>query len=144
MFHREKMEKEFLHLFTHHGMGTTIWSPLASGALTGKYSSKNKPENTRLGMEGMEWLKKKVLIENHLDQAAKMKQLATKLGVSLPKLAIAWVLKNKHVSTAILGASKPEQLKETLTSLEVLPLLTEEVILKIERILNNKPKQAEF
>ncbi len=144
MFQREKMEKEFLHLFTHHGLGTTIWSPLASGALTGKYSIKNKPKDTRLAMDGMEWLKKKVLIEHHLEKAEKMNLLAAKLGVSLPKLAIAWVLKNKHVSTAILGASKPEQLKETLTSLDVLPLLTEEVMMTIEGILNNKPRQAEF
>ncbi len=144
MFQREKMEKEFTHLFTHHGLGSTIWSPLASGALTGKYTSKSKPKNTRLGMDGLEWLSKKVLQAEHLAKAEKLALLAKQLNVSLPRLAIAWVLKNKYVSTAILGASKPEQLVETLTSLDVLPLLTEEVMLKIEKILQNKPKQAEF
>ena len=144
MFHRQKMEQEYLHLFTNHGLGTTIWSPLASGILTGKYSVKNPPKNTRLDMTGMDWLKKKVMQDDKLKKAEKLLVLANKLGVALPKLSIAWVLKNKNVSTAILGASKPEQLKETLSALEVLPLLTQEVLTAIEKILNNKPEQTEY
>ena len=144
MFHRQKMEQEYLHLFINHGLGTTIWSPLASGILTGKYSVKNPPKNTRLDMTGMDWLKKKVMQDDKLKKAEKLLVLANKLGVALPKLSIAWVLKNKNVSTAILGASKPEQLKETLSALEVLPLLTQEVLTAIEKILNNKPEQTEY
>lgn len=144
LFHREKLEKEFLHLFEHHGLGTTIWSPLASGALTGKYSVKNPPKSTRLTMEGMDWLKKKVLQEEKLMKAEKLLRLSKKIGISLPQLAIAWVVKNKNVSTAILGASKPEQLKETLKSLEVLPLLSPEIMERIEKIVQNKPVQPEW
>lgn len=144
MFVRDKVEKDYLHIFNNHSLGTTIWSPLASGALTGKYNSKSIPKNTRLNIEGMDWLKKKVLKEDQLNTVEKLQKLAGKLNVSLPKLAIAWVLKNKNVSTAILGASKPEQLKETLTSLAVLPLLTYDVMESIEKILDNKPRLAEF
>ena len=144
MFQREKMEKEYLHIFDRHSLGTTIWSPLASGILTGKYNAKNPPKNTRLEMEGMGWLKKKAMLESKLLKAEKLQLLAKKLSIPLPKLAIAWILKNPNVSTAILGASKPEQLKETLTSLEVLPLLTHEVMNAIEKILDTKPEQPEY
>ncbi len=144
LFHRNKMEHEFLHLFQNHGLGTTIWSPLASGALTGKYSSKNPPKNTRLNMSGMEWLKTKVLQEEKMKKADQLLALTKKLNLSLPQLAIAWVLKNKNVSTAILGASKPEQLKETLNSLQIVPLLTKEVMDAIEKIVKNKPIQPEW
>ena len=144
MFQREKMEKDYKHIFTHHSLGTTIWSPLASGVLTGKYNKTASPNDTRLEMEGLGWLKKKALQDAHLKKAAQLLKIAKKLDVSLPKLAIAWVLKNKDVSSAILGASKPEQLVETLTSLEVVPLLSDKIMLEIELILNNKPVQAEF
>jgi voltage-dependent potassium channel beta subunit len=144
LFHREKMENEYLHLFNNHGLGTTIWSPLASGALTGKYSAKNPPKNTRLSMNGMEWLKTKILQEEKMKKADQLLLLSKDLQIPLPQLAIGWILKNKNVSTAILGASKPEQLKETLGSLECLPKLTKEVLEKIEKIVKNKPTQPEW
>jgi voltage-dependent potassium channel beta subunit len=144
MFNREKMENEYVHLFRNHGIGTTTWSPLASGSLTGKYNLKSQPKNTRLGITGLEWLKNKVLQEEKLKKAEKLIQLAKKYNVSLPKLAIAWVLKNPHVSTVILGASKPEQLKETLSSIEFCEKITEELIAEIELILANKPKIMEW
>lgn len=141
MFHRERFENEYSRLYDQIGLGTTIWSPLASGLLTGKYN-KDIPKDTRLHLSGMEWLKDETIGEKSGDKIEKSRQLsklADKIGVSLPKLALAWCLKNTNVSTVILGASKVEQLKETLTSLDVVPMLTQEVISEIEMVLGNKP-----
>lgn len=139
MFERTKLEKDYLLLFRDFGIGTTIWSPLASGLLTGKYNN-GMPTDNRLHIEGMDWLKERTLGDSsRIDKTKALAVLANELGISLPKLAIAWCIKNPNVSTAILGASKPEQLKETLASLELLPLLTSDVMEKIEGILKNKP-----
>lgn len=144
MFERTKLEKDFLLLFRDYGLGTTIWSPLASGLLTGKYNAGNQGK-TRLDIEGMEWLKERTLGDpTRLDKVNELDKLVKQIGTTLPKLAIAWTLKNPNVSTTILGASKPEQLNETLTSLEIVPLLTDEVMSKIETILNNKPVLAQY
>lgn len=144
MFERTKMEKDYLLLFRDYGLGTTIWSPLSSGLLTEKYINMSN-EKTRLDIEGMEWLKERTLGDTtRLEKVKKLNDLAKSLGTTLPKLGIAWTVKNPHVSTTILGASRVEQLKETLTSLEVLPLLTNEVMEKIESILNNKPVLAQY
>ncbi len=141
MFERTKLEKDYLLLFRDYGLGTTIWSPLSSGLLSGKYIDAN-PTNTRLNIEGMDWLKERTLGDSSkLDKTKALYELANQLGTSLPKLSIAWCVKNKHVSTAILGASKVEQLKENLGALEALPLLTSEVLETIETILQNKPVQ---
>lgn len=138
MFERQKMENEFLQIFKTVGLGTTIWSPLASGALTNKYLDEF-PEGTRLSIEGLQWLKDRSLTPERLEKARKLNKLAQDLEISLPKLAIAWCLKNEYVSTVILGASKPEQLQETLQSIDILPKLTPKVMDKIENILKNKP-----
>ncbi len=144
MFERTKIEKDYLLLFRDFGLGTTIWSPLASGLLSGKYNTQI-PTDNRLTIEGMEWLKERTLGEqSKIDKTKKLSSLAISLGTSLAKLSIAWVIKNHHVSTAILGASKKEQLQENLKSLEVMPLLTTEVLDKIELILDNKPTLAQF
>lgn len=144
MFERTKLEKDYLLLFRDFGLGTTIWSPLGSGLLSGKYNTE-MPTDTRLHIEGMDWLKERTLgDESKIAKTKLLDVVAKELGTTLPKLAIAWCLKNKNVSTAILGASKPEQLKETLTSLDVLPLLTQEVMEKIEGILQNQPIQPMF
>jgi aryl-alcohol dehydrogenase-like predicted oxidoreductase len=144
MFERTKIEKDYLLLFRDFGLGTTIWSPLASGLLTGKYND-GMPTDNRLHIEGMDWLKERTLGDpTRIDKTKALGQFAQELGTSLPKLAIAWCVKNPNVSTTILGASKPEQLKETLTSLDVVPLLTNEVMEKIEGILQNKPQQPLF
>ncbi len=144
MFERTKMEKDYLLLFRDYGLGTTIWSPLSSGLLTGKYIN-NDPKDTRLNIEGMEWLKERTLGEpSRIDKVLELTKMANELETTLPKLAIAWTVKNPNVSTSILGASKVEQLKENLTALDVLPKLTEEVMLKIENILQNKPLLPQY
>ena len=144
LFERTKIEKDYLLLFRDFGLGTTIWSPLASGLLTGKYNN-SMPEDNRLHIEGMDWLKEKTLGENsRIEKTKKLTVLAKELGTSVAKLSIAWTIKNPHVSTAILGASKKEQLIENLQALEVLPLLTTEVMNKIDVIVDNKPVQSAF
>lgn len=144
MFERTKMEKEFLLLFRDFGLGTTIWSPLASGLLTGKYND-GVPTDNRLHIEGMGWLKDRALGDHSkIDKVKKITKLANDLGTSTALLALAWTIKNPNVSTAILGASKVEQLEENLKALEVLPLLTPRVMDKIESILKNKPVPSAF
>jgi len=142
LFEREKMEKDYLHLFKVHGLGTTIWSPLASGLLSGKYTQGKSNEQTRLDLQGLEWLKDRTLAADRLTKATALQQLADELGISMAKLSLAWCLKNPNVSTVILGASKAEQLKENLTALEVMPLLTGEVMEKIEAIMQTRPVLA--
>jgi voltage-dependent potassium channel beta subunit len=144
LFERTKIEKDYLLLFRDFGLGTTIWSPLASGLLTGKYNN-GMPEDNRLHIEGMDWLKEKTLGENsRIEKTKKLALLAKELGTSVAKLSIAWTIKNPNVSTAILGASKKEQLIENLQALEVLPLLTTDVMNKIDVIVDNKPEQSAF
>lgn len=143
MFHREKVEKEFSQIYKTVGLGTTIWSPLASGVLTDKYLDKF-PKDTRLSIEGLEWLKERSLTEERLAKVRELNQIALDMGTSLAKLAIAWCLKNNKVSTVILGASKEHHLKETLESIELLPQLQEEVLQNIEDILDNKPVLPAF
>lgn len=138
MFVRDKVEVEFANIYKTVGLGTTIWSPLFSGVLTDKYLSKF-PSDTRLSIEGMEWLKERNLTMEHVEKVRALHTLAAEMGTSLPKLAIAWCAKNPNVSSVILGASKTGQLEETLGALDVVPLLTPEVGERIEQILANKP-----
>ena len=146
LFHRERVEVEYNKLYREIGLGTTIWSPLASGLLSGKYINVT-PNDTRLDRPGMEWLKELIVGEHNAWKHEKVKRLKTvadELGVSLSRLSIAWVLKNPNVSTAILGASKLDQLKETLKSIEVVPMLTPEIMERIEGIMENKPKMPAY
>lgn len=138
MFTRQKVEVEFSQVYKTVGLGTTIWSPLASGILSGKYN-KDFPSDTRLGMEGMDWLKEKNLTAERIDVVKKLSALATDLDMTLPVLGLAWCLKNPNVSTVILGASKEYQLIENLKSLDAKEKLTAEVMEEIELILSNKP-----
>ncbi len=143
MFHRQKVEVDFNQIYKTVGLGTTIWSPLASGILTGKYNG-GMPESTRLSMDGLEWLKDANLVEENLEKVRKITALAEEIGTTMPKLGIAWCMKNENVSTVILGASKGAQLKETLTATEVVEKLSEEVMEKIEGILDNQPAHPVF
>lgn len=144
MLTRQKVEVEFSQIYKTVGLGTTIWSPLASGVLTGKYNQNNDPKGTRLNMEGMDWLKKSVLEKENIKKAEKLTALAKDLGISLPVLAIAWCLKNNNVSTVILGASKTAQLKENFKASEAKTKLTDDVMEQIEKILNNTPVKPTF
>lgn len=143
LFEREKLENEYLHLFREHGLGTTIWSPLASGLLSGKYST-GDTKDTRLELNGLDWLKNRVLANEKLKKVEALKKLAEKMNLPVAKLALAWCLKNPNVSTMILGASKPAQLKENLTVLEVVPLLTDKVMESIEKVMGTKPVLPAF
>jgi voltage-dependent potassium channel beta subunit len=138
MFARHKVEVEFNQIYETVGLGTTIWSPLASGVLSGKYNEKF-PSDTRLGMEGLDWLKEKNITVDRIEKVQKLAKLSKKIGVSLPVLGISWCLSNKNVSTVILGASKEEQLKENLKSIDYSTIITEEISQEIEKILGNKP-----
>ena len=143
MFHRQKVEVDFDHIYKTVGLGTTIWSPLSSGVLTDKYLSKF-PEGTRLSMEGLDWLKERSLTEESLEKVRELNKIAKSVGTTLPKFALAWCLKNPNVSTVILGASKVEQIEENLQALEVLPLLTADVLERVEGVLGNKPQLPAF
>ena len=144
MFHRNKVEVEYSQIYKTVGLGTTIWSPLASGVLTDKYLGGLPNEGTRLTMEGMEWLKERSLSEERLKKVQGLKKIADELGTSVAKLAIAWCLSNPNVSTVILGASKLHHLQETLTSFDLLDQLTGDVLEAIEEVLQNKPAHPAF
>ncbi|EPQ29254.1 uncharacterized protein PFL1_03009 [Pseudozyma flocculosa PF-1] len=143
MFHRERLEKEYDSLFQNHSFGTTIWSPLASGLLTGKYND-GVPKGSRFdtNQDFFNETVKSLQTPAGQEKIAKVKKLteiADKLGVKVTNLALAWCAKNPNVSTVILGASKPEQIVENLKSLELLEKLTPELMEQIDEILANKP-----
>lgn len=146
MFHRQRFEVEYARLYREIGLGTTIWSPLASGLLTGKYSA-GIPSDSRMALPGYEWLRE--LVESEEGQkkiriAQELGLIAKELGITSACLAIAWCLKNPDVSTVILGASRLSQLEENLKAVEALPVLTDQVMSQIESILNNKPEPMDF
>ncbi len=143
MFYRDRMEKEYLRLFETVGLGTTIWSPLASGVLSGKYNE-GMPAGTRLGMEGLDWLKEAALTEERIEKTRKLSSIASRLEISMPRLAIAWCLKNPNVSTVILGASKTAHLLENLKALNDQEKLNGDVMAEIDSILDNRPVLPNF
>jgi voltage-dependent potassium channel beta subunit len=143
LLERRKLEKEYLPLFENYGLGTTIWSPLASGVLTGKYLN-GIPKGSRMEIESLSWIKDKVWSPENQEKVKQLNSLAQELDVSLTNLSIAWCLKNPNVSSVILGATKTNQLQENLKSLDVLPLLTEEVMANIEDIMKNKPHLIKY
>ena len=134
LFHRDKVEHEFASLYDTVGLGTTIWSPLASGILSGKHSLEGDA-SSRLRMAGLEWLKERELNEARLKKVEELKVIAQELGLSLPVFAIAWCLKNPRVSTVMLGASKVTQLEENLKAVEAQDLFTPEVMKRVEQAL---------
>ena len=138
LFHRSRIEKEYAPLYKSPvGLGTSIWSPLASGLLTGKYNA-GVPKNSRFDAPGMEWLRDLILkqpgIEKKLAAVPKLAAIAGDLGTSLPRLAIAWCLKNPQISTVILGASRVEQLTENLGALDLADQLTPAVMKRLDAI----------
>ncbi|HZP60918.1 MAG TPA: aldo/keto reductase [Opitutaceae bacterium] len=132
LFRRTRLEKELAPLCREHGLGTTIWSPLASGLLTGKYNN-GVPADSRLTVPGVEWLRER-FTPAKLAVVPKFADIARELGTTLPRLGVAWCLKNEYVSTVILGASRVEQLEENLGALAVVDKLTPAVMKKIDAI----------
>jgi voltage-dependent potassium channel beta subunit len=143
LLERNKIENEYLTIFKTVGLGTTIWSPLASGLLSGKYND-GIPEDSRFGLQGFDWLKDRWMQDELLDKVRKLALLAEELGVSMAALSIAWCIKNPNVTTAILGATRKEQLTENLKALDVLLKLDDAVMQRIEDIVQTKPVLPEF
>jgi voltage-dependent potassium channel beta subunit len=132
LLHRERVEQEYAPLYDAYGMGTTIWSPLASGLLSGKYNN-GVPDNSRLAQPGYEWLREAILEHggDRIEKVRRLAPIAADLGVSMAQMAIAWCLVNPHVSTVMLGASKLEQLEQNLAALDVVAKLNAEVMGRI-------------
>ena len=143
LFERNKIENEFLQIFKTVGMGTTIWSPLASGLLSGKYNN-GIPEDSRFAITGFDWLTDRWMKENTLEKVKRLSSLAQSMGISMAQLSIAWCIKNPNVTTAILGASRKEQLLENLKSLEAVEKLTADVMKQIDEIAETKPVLPEY
>jgi voltage-dependent potassium channel beta subunit len=143
LFERAKMENEYLEIFKNVGMGTTIWSPLASGLLTGKYND-GIPEGSRFQLEGFEWLRDRWLMQDRIKKVQLLGAMAKALKVSTASLSIAWCIKNPNVSTAILGATNKAQLVDNLTAIDTAALLTAEMMEQIENIVETKPKLPEW
>jgi voltage-dependent potassium channel beta subunit len=142
MFHRDRVEREYQRLFEEFGLGTTVWSPLASGFLTGKYVH-GIPEGSRLSLRGYQWLKKRYEgpeAQEKLEKIRKLQRISNGLKITLPQLALAWCLRNPRVSTVITGASRPEQVAENMKAVDAVKLLTHDVMDKIEKILDNTPQ----
>lgn len=142
LFRRDKVERDFHALYDTFGLGTTIWSPLASGILTGKYSD-GIPDDSRMALPEYAWLAERLQSEagqRQIAQARELQAVAQEVGGSLAQLAIAWCLSNPHVSTVILGASKTSQLEHNLESLALLERLTPDVLERIEGIVGTKPE----
>jgi len=146
MFHRERFEVEYGRLYDTIGLGTTIWSPLASGFLTGKYND-TIPDYSRLKLPGYEWLRdmfESEVWQQRLEKVRTLTGMAAEMGTTMARLAIAWTLKNPNVSTVILGASRVSQLEDNLQALDVVPQLTDDVMEQIEAVLQSKPAPMEF
>jgi voltage-dependent potassium channel beta subunit len=142
MFHRERVEKEYARLYEEIGLGTTIWSPLAGGLLTGKYNQ-GIPQGSRLSLEQYQWLRERMekdRWQEKIEKVEKLAPLAKDLGITLPQMALAWCLQNPHVSTVITGASKASQVTENMGALEAAAKLTPDVMARIEEVLGNKPQ----
>ena len=137
MFTRERFEREYAPLYRDLGYGTTIFSPLAAGLLTGKYND-GIPADSRAVLEGFEWLQR-ALTPERIGQLKQLQGIADELDCTMAQLGLAWCLKNPNVSTVITGASRPGQVTENMRALDVVPKLTPEVLARLDGILDNKP-----
>jgi aryl-alcohol dehydrogenase-like predicted oxidoreductase len=139
MLHRDRVEKEYLPLYREIGLGTTIWSPLASGLLSGKYN-RGIPAGSRATLKGYEWIRGEIITQQNLEKVKQLQPISEDVGCTMAQLALAWCLKNPNVSTVITGASRPEQVNENMKALEVVPKLNASIIDRIENVLGNKPQ----
>jgi voltage-dependent potassium channel beta subunit len=134
LFVRHRVEQNFARLYDGIGLGLTTWSPLASGILTGKYND-GIPKGSRLALPGYEWLHEAVTPQR-IAAVKKLQGIASDLGATTAQLALAWCASNPHVSSVITGASRPEQVRENMKALEILPKLTPEVKARIEEAVS--------
>jgi voltage-dependent potassium channel beta subunit len=141
MFFREKVERDFLPLYESIGLGTTVWSPLASGLLSGKYKN-GVPSGSRASLPGYEWLRERVITPERVTKVQQLEAIAHEVGCSLAQLSIAWCLRNPHVSTVLLGASTIEQLKENLQAARFSFKIDQRVAQSIEAVLENDPRAS--
>jgi len=142
MLHRDRVEKEYLPLYREIGLGTTIWSPLASGVLTGKYN-KGIPPGTRATLKGYDWLREHVITPQNIEKVKQLQPIAADLDCTMAQFAIAWCLKNPDVSTVITGASRPEQVTENMKAIEIVEKLDSSILERVEQALGNKPELDE-
>ena len=140
MFHRNIFEIEYDPIFKQLGYGTTIWSPLASGVLSGKYAN-GIPADSRAALPGFDWLQERQISTERIEKVKHLSVIAAELGCTMSQLALAWCLKNPNVSTVITGASRPEQVVENMKAIDVEDKLTPEIMEKIELVLGNKPER---
>jgi voltage-dependent potassium channel beta subunit len=146
MLHRDRVEREYKRLYEEIGLGTTTWSPLGSGLLTGKYDNGKAPADSRANVRGMEWIRERLIGEDakkNVPVVRALKKVADNLGCTRAQLAIAWCLKNKNVSSVITGASRPEQVVENMEALKLAKKLKRPVLDQIEAILGNRPQPEE-
>ncbi len=142
MLHRDRVEQEYLPLYREIGLGTTIWSPLASGLLTGKYR-KGIPPGSRAALDGYQWLQNHVITPENNETVTGLEPIARDLGCTMAQLALAWCLKNPNVSTVLTGASRPEQVVENMKAVDVAPKLGSDVMERIETVLGNRPESEQ-
>ena len=140
MFHRNIFEIEYDPIFKQLGYGTTIWSPLASGVLSGKYAN-GIPADSRAALPGFDWLQERQITTERIEKVKQLSVIAAELGCTMSQLALAWCLKNPNVSTVITGASRPEQVVENMKAIDFEDKLTPEIMEKIELVLGNKPER---
>jgi voltage-dependent potassium channel beta subunit len=133
LFHRDRVEREYARLYADLGIGTTVWSPLASGLLTGKYND-GIPKDSRGTLKGYEWLAERLTEPAKIAKVKKLMPIAQELGCTLAQLALAWCLKNPHVSSVITGASRPAQVRENMQALAVVSKLEPEIMARIDTI----------
>jgi len=142
MFERGRLEGDYVRFYKDYGYGITIWSPLASGLLTGKYN-KGIPQDSRGSLKGYEWLKNMLTDEQKIAKVVALEPIAKELGCSLSQLALAWCLKNPFVSTVITGASRVEQVHENMKAADVVDAITPEIMAKIDVIFEVKKEENE-
>jgi aryl-alcohol dehydrogenase-like predicted oxidoreductase len=133
MLWRRRVEQEYARLYDDIGLGLTIWSPLASGLLSGKYVD-GVPDGSRAALPGYEWLARTLTDPKRNDAMRQLKSVADGLGCTMSQLALAWCARNPRVSTVITGASRVEQVTENMAALDVLPLLTDDVVASIDEL----------
>ena len=142
LFRRERVEKEYARLFKEYGYGATIWSPLASGLLTGKYNE-GIPAGSRGSLEGLPWLRSQFTNQDWIAKVKQLQGIAGDIGASMAQMSLAWCLKNPNISTVITGASRVEQVHENMQAIDVLPKLTPQVMARIEEIMGKMEEEED-